>query len=186
MKSSVSTALTIAGTDPSGGAGIQADLKTFQEREVYGMSVVTSVVAQNTTGVTAVKHMPVDFIEQQLDCVFSDIPPNAVKTGMVATDEMMHVAADVIGAQKVPYVLDPVMVATSGDRLINESAREVMIERLFPLATIVTPNIKEAEALLSMTVASQDDMAIAAKRLVNELGGRHSDYKRRPSRGKGG
>ena len=110
----LATALTIAGTDPSGGAGIMADLKSFQARGVYGMAVVTSVVAQNTTGVTSIQNIDLPILKDQLKCVFDDIPPQAIKTGMIANVEMMRAISPYITG-KVPYVMDPVMVATSGD-----------------------------------------------------------------------
>src|SRR5690554_3189484 len=122
----VSCALTIAGTDPTGGAGIQADLKTFQELQSYGMSVITSVVAQNTTGVQDVHHLPIRMIEEQLDSVFSDMPVHAFKTGMIADIDMMKAVKAKITDIKAPYVMDPVMVATSGDALIIEDARDYL------------------------------------------------------------
>ncbi|MFD2639209.1 bifunctional hydroxymethylpyrimidine kinase/phosphomethylpyrimidine kinase [Piscibacillus salipiscarius] len=166
----VSTVLTIAGTDPSGGAGIQADLKTFQELKSYGMSVITSVVAQNTTGVQDVHHLPIEFIEKQLDSVLTDIPVNAFKTGMIATEDMMRVIHQRMRQQDIYYVLDPVMVATSGDVLINENARDYLRDYLIPLSTVVTPNIPEAEYLTETSITSMEDMKAAAKILVNELG----------------
>src|SRR5690625_2731848 len=114
--SKIPCALTIAGTDPSGGAGIQADLKTFQELKSYGMSIITSVVAQNTTGVQAVHHLPLEMIEQQLESVLSDVPVHALKTGMIAHIDMMKVIARKISNLDIPFIMDPVMVATSGDR----------------------------------------------------------------------
>src|SRR5690625_1905336 len=131
----ISCALTIAGTDPSGGAGIQADLKTFQELRSYGMSVITSVVAQNTTGVQAVHHLPLEMIEQQLASVLSDMPVNALKTGMIANIDMMKVIANKISDLEIPFIMDPVMVATSGDPLIAEDARHFLREYLLPLTT---------------------------------------------------
>src|SRR5699024_6844161 len=116
-------ALTIAGTDPSGGAGIQADLKTFQELKSYGMSVITSVVAQNTMGVQAVHHLPLEMIEQQLESIFSDMPVHAFKTGMIAHIDMMKIIAKRISGVNIPFIMDPVMVATSGDPLIAEDAQ---------------------------------------------------------------
>src|SRR5690625_1189963 len=117
-------ALTIAGTDPTGGAGIQADLKTFQELKSYGMSVITSVVAQNTTGVQAVHHLPLDMIEKQLESIISDVPVHAFKTGMIANIDMMKIIANKIATIDAAFVMDPVMVATSGDPLIAEDARD--------------------------------------------------------------
>ncbi|CQR48341.1 Hydroxymethylpyrimidine/phosphomethylpyrimidine kinase [Paraliobacillus sp. PM-2] len=164
------SALTIAGTDPTGGAGIQADLKTFQEREVYGMSVLTSAVAQNTQGVQAVHHLPIDFIERQLDAVFQDIKPHAIKTGMISTIEMMELIANYVSTDSIPYVIDPVMVSTSGDALMEESSRQVIRDVLVPKATVVTPNIPEAEILVGFTIQNIEDMKKAAKVIVEELG----------------
>lgn len=141
----VACALTIAGTDPSGGAGIQADLKTFQELQTYGMSVITSVVAQNTRGVKSIHHIPLEMIEQQLDAVLDDMPVHAIKTGMIANIDMMKIIVSKIANKNMPYVIDPVMVATSGDALINPEARNYLRENLLPLCTVVTPNIPEAE-----------------------------------------
>ncbi|WP_047985882.1 bifunctional hydroxymethylpyrimidine kinase/phosphomethylpyrimidine kinase [Ornithinibacillus californiensis] len=168
--SNVSCALTIAGTDPSGGAGIHADLKTFQELKTYGMSVITSVVAQNTTGVQAVHHLPIEMITQQFDSILSDMPLHALKTGMIASVDMMKAIKEKITNLDVPYVLDPVMVATSGDALINEDARRYLREHLLPLATIVTPNIPEAEFITGRTIKTIVDMQYAAKQLVNLYG----------------
>ncbi|SEN85485.1 hydroxymethylpyrimidine/phosphomethylpyrimidine kinase [Amphibacillus marinus] len=169
--SKILTALTIAGTDPTGGAGIQADLKAFQEREVFGMSVLTSAVAQNTCGVQAVEHMKLSFIEQQLDSVFNDITPNAIKTGMIATNEMMELISKYLKKHTaIPYVMDPVMVATSGDALMEEESRKVIRELLVPLASVVTPNLPEAEILFEQKIASVADMELAARYIVNQLG----------------
>ncbi|WP_430789007.1 bifunctional hydroxymethylpyrimidine kinase/phosphomethylpyrimidine kinase [Virgibacillus flavescens] len=170
INNSIPTALTIAGTDPTGGAGIQADLKSFQERGVYGMSVVTSVVAQNTLGVKTVEHLPIEMILDQIECVLRDILPDVLKTGMVATSGMMEVIADSIGGTSIPYVIDPVMVATSGDYLMDVNARKTMMERLIPLAAVVTPNIPEAEVLLSESIETIHDAEDAARRIVHELG----------------
>ncbi|MEK4299893.1 bifunctional hydroxymethylpyrimidine kinase/phosphomethylpyrimidine kinase [Oceanobacillus sp. FSL W8-0428] len=166
--SQVRCALTIAGTDPSGGAGIQADLKTFQELKTYGMSVITSVVAQNTTGVRSVEHMPLSMIEDQLDAVIEDMPIHAVKTGMIASKPMMELIAQKLRKVDAPYVMDPVMVATSGDALINEEARSFLRQYLLPLTTVVTPNIPEAEFLTGLSIASTEDMKNAAEYLVHE------------------
>ncbi|WP_371069747.1 bifunctional hydroxymethylpyrimidine kinase/phosphomethylpyrimidine kinase [Sediminibacillus sp. JSM 1682029] len=166
----IASALTIAGTDPTGGAGIQADLKSFQEREVYGMSVVTSVVAQNTMGVKDVQHLSVDFIEKQLDAVFEDITPDAVKTGMIATSDMMELIADKLIKRQSPYVIDPVMVAKSGHALMEEKSRQTVRDKLIPLATIATPNIPEAEMLVEFPIRNLSDAKRAAKLIVEELG----------------
>ncbi|UOQ49183.1 bifunctional hydroxymethylpyrimidine kinase/phosphomethylpyrimidine kinase [Gracilibacillus caseinilyticus] len=166
----IASALTIAGTDPTGGAGIQADLKVFQEREVYGMSVITSVVAQNTEGVQDVQHLTVDFIEKQLDAVLTDIPPQAIKTGMIATVEMMELIAKKLKNSTIPYVIDPVMVAKSGHSLMDETSREVIRETLIPLATVVTPNVPEAEILVGFAIQTNEEAEKAAKVIVNKLG----------------
>ncbi|WP_138418872.1 bifunctional hydroxymethylpyrimidine kinase/phosphomethylpyrimidine kinase [Aquibacillus sediminis] len=168
--SQIASALTIAGTDPTGGAGIQADLKSFQEREVYGMSVVTSVVAQNTLGVDAIHNLPVDFIEQQLYSVFNDIVPGAVKTGMIATVDMMEMIGQVLKEQPVQYVIDPVMVAKSGDTLMEETSRNVLRDVLIPVSTVVTPNIPEAEILVESKITNTEDAKKAAKVIVDEIG----------------
>ncbi|WP_173918331.1 bifunctional hydroxymethylpyrimidine kinase/phosphomethylpyrimidine kinase [Halobacillus sp. Marseille-Q1614] len=165
----VSTALTIAGTDPSGGAGIQADLKTFQELKSYGMSVVTSVVSQNTTGVKDVHHLPADFIKSQLNAVSSDMPIHALKTGMIANIEMMKVVAEWIPQTTAPYVMDPVMVATSGDALIEEEARSLLRDHLLPLTSVVTPNIPEAEFLLGEEIKGTEDMKLAAEQICTRF-----------------
>lgn len=166
----ISCALTIAGTDPTGGAGIQADLKTFQELKSYGMSVITSVVAQNTTGVQAVHHIPLEMIEEQLESVISDVPVHAFKTGMIANIDMMKVIAEKIANINAHYVMDPVMVATSGDPLIAEDARNYLRDHLLPLTAIVTPNIPEAETLTGESIDSEEDMKEAAAYIVNNLG----------------
>ncbi|WP_053217490.1 bifunctional hydroxymethylpyrimidine kinase/phosphomethylpyrimidine kinase [Virgibacillus senegalensis] len=175
--SAIASSLTIAGTDPTGGAGIQADLKSFQEREVYGMSVVTSVVAQNTTGVKAIQHLPLELIEQQLDTVYQDIVPDAVKTGMIATREMMELLAGKLEGMNRPYVMDPVMVAKSGHTLMEEKSRQTLREKLIPLATIVTPNIPEAEILIGSPIKDLSDAKRAAKMMVEELGARSAIVK---------
>lgn len=169
MTQKVKTALTIAGTDPTGGAGVQADIKTFQEREVFGFSVMTSIVAQNTLGVQNVHHLPVSFIEEQLNSVLTDILPNAIKSGMIATPEMMEVVAKTIGKYDIPYVIDPVMVAKSGDLLMDQKSQQFIREMLIPLATVVTPNLPEAEVLLDQSIKTVADAEKAAKTIVNEL-----------------
>ncbi|WLV25578.1 bifunctional hydroxymethylpyrimidine kinase/phosphomethylpyrimidine kinase [Aciduricibacillus chroicocephali] len=166
----VNCTLTIAGTDPTGGAGIQADLKTFQELRTYGMTVITSVLAQNTTGVQKVLHQPIDLIESQINSVISDIPVDAFKTGMIANLEMMELLERKIPEIGVPYVMDPVMVATSGDSLIHEDARTFLRDRLMPFAKIVTPNIPEAESLIGVEIKTLDDMKDAAAAIVSRYG----------------
>lgn len=166
----IASALTIAGTDPTGGAGIQADLKTFQELKAYGMSIITSVVAQNTLGVQDVYHLPVSMLEAQLDSVLSDMPVHAFKTGMIASIDMMQVIQEKITDLDAYFVLDPVMVATSGDTLINKQARNYLRNHLVPLSSLVTPNIPEAEFLLDTKITTKEDMKNAAIQIVKELG----------------
>ncbi|QQK74858.1 bifunctional hydroxymethylpyrimidine kinase/phosphomethylpyrimidine kinase [Salicibibacter cibarius] len=167
----IAKALTVAGTDPSGGAGIHADLKTFQEIGVYGMSVITSVVSQNTLGVKSFVDLELDFVESQFDAVFEDISPDAVKSGMLSNPEVMTLTAKKIREANVAnYVLDPVMIASSGHALISESARETIAKELLPLATVVTPNLPEAEALTNRTIKTVDDMKEAGRILVEEYG----------------
>ena len=158
------TALTIAGTDPSGGAGIQADIKTMTANGVFATCAVTALVAQNTTGVKSIVECTPDFLAEELDCVFTDIFPDAVKTGMVSSIPLIRVIAAKLkeyGAKNL--VVDPVMVATSGDRLITEDAVSALKELLLPLATVLTPNIPEAEILSGMTIRSAADMEAAAR-----------------------
>jgi len=139
--------LTIAGSDSGGGAGIQADLKAFAAAGCHGASVVVALTAQNTVGVTAVEEASTGFVEAQLDAVFSDIGVDAAKTGMLFSAPIVETVADFLSAHPVPLVVDPVMVASSGARLLREDAVETLVKRLFPLATVITPNLLEAEAL---------------------------------------
>ena len=165
------TALTIAGTDPSGGAGIQADIKTMTANGVYAMSAVTALVAQNTTGVKSIMEVTPEFLAEQLDCVFTDIVPDAVKTGMVSSVPLIQVIAQKLKEYRVDkLVVDPVMVATSGDRLITEDAVSALKELLLPLATVLTPNIPEAEILSGMTIRSAADMEAAARAISEQYG----------------
>jgi hydroxymethylpyrimidine/phosphomethylpyrimidine kinase len=139
--------LTIAGSDSGGGAGIQADLKAFAAAGCHGSSAIVALTAQNTVGVTDVLEVPPDFVRAQLDAVFSDIGVDAVKTGMLFSAQIVEAVADFLAAQPVPLVVDPVMVASSGARLLRDDAVEALVGRIFPLATVVTPNLMEAEAL---------------------------------------
>ena len=158
------TVLTIAGTDPSGGAGIQADLKTFSALGCYGMSVVTALVAQNTTGVRAIHNVPAEFVQQQLDAVMEDILPDAIKIGMVHTPQLVEVIANTLKRYPdIPVVFDPVMVATSGDKLIEDATIEVIVSKLFPLVTLITPNMDEASLLANMTIETVDQMQQAGE-----------------------
>jgi hydroxymethylpyrimidine/phosphomethylpyrimidine kinase len=145
---SVPRCLTIAGSDSGGGAGIQADLKAFAAAGCHGMSAVVALTAQNTVGVTAVHEAPVEFVHAQLDAVFSDIGVDAAKTGMLFSAPIVETVADFLAVHPVALVVDPVMVATSGARLLREDAVETLVTRLFPLATVITPNLIEAEALV--------------------------------------
>ena len=160
------TALTIAGSDCSGGAGIQADIKTMTMNGVYAMSAITALTAQNTTGVRAIQESTPDFLKQQIDAVFEDIYPDAVKIGMVSSSELICVIADRLrhyDARNI--VVDPVMVATSGSSLLKTDAVMTMTEKLLPVAALVTPNIPEAEVLSGMTIHTKDDMLAAARKI---------------------
>ncbi|WP_298705048.1 bifunctional hydroxymethylpyrimidine kinase/phosphomethylpyrimidine kinase [uncultured Veillonella sp.] len=162
-------ALTIAGTDPSGGAGVMADLKSFQSRQVYGMAAITSVVAQNTKGVQSIQNVDLTMLDAQLRCVYEDIAPKAVKTGMIPNVEMMRIIRNYVDGS-IPYVMDPVMVATSGDYLIDKAARDQFKSELMPVATLVTPNLSEAEFLVGFSIESETDIAKAAQVILNEMG----------------
>jgi hydroxymethylpyrimidine/phosphomethylpyrimidine kinase len=139
--------LTVAGSDSGGGAGIQADLKAFAAARCFGMSAIVALTAQNTLGVSAVQELPPDFVRAQLAAVFDDIGVDAAKTGMLFSRELIETVADFLGEHPVPLVVDPVMVASSGAKLLQDDAVETLVGRLFPLATVVTPNLPEAEAL---------------------------------------
>jgi hydroxymethylpyrimidine/phosphomethylpyrimidine kinase len=163
--------MSIAGVDPSGGVGVYADLKTFQAIGVYGTGIVTALTAQNTTGVTDIMEVTPEFLKAQLDCIFTDIRPDAVKTGMVSASALIEVIAERLrfyGAENL--VVDPVMVATSGARLISEDAIGTLKKELLPLAKVITPNIPEAEVLSGRTVASEKDMEAAAKEIYEKYG----------------
>ena len=165
------TALSIAGSDPSGGAGIQADLKTMTMNGVFAMSAVTALTAQNTTGVSAILEVTPQFLRQQIDAVFEDIRPDAVKIGMVSSAALVEVIADRLKAYGAAHiVVDPVMVATSGSRLMETDAVAALKAQLLPLATLATPNIPEAEVLAGMSIQSPDDMAAAAKKIHDTYG----------------
>ena len=140
--------LTIAGSDSGGGAGVQADLKAFAAAGCYGTSAIVALTAQNTTGVTAVHELPADFIRAQLDAVYDDIGVDAAKTGMLFSSSVIETVADFLDGREITLVVDPVMVASSGARLLQSDAVETLVSRLFPLATVVTPNLYEAEALV--------------------------------------
>ncbi|WP_299031866.1 bifunctional hydroxymethylpyrimidine kinase/phosphomethylpyrimidine kinase [uncultured Anaerococcus sp.] len=158
------TCLTIAGSDSSGGAGIQADLKAMTLNGVYAMSVITALTAQNTQGVTAILDVSPEFIVDQMDAVFTDIYPDAIKIGMVSSPEIVEAIAESLEKyQAKNIVLDPVMVATSGAKLLKEEAMDSLINRLIPLADVITPNIPEGEILAGMEIKSEDDMQKAAE-----------------------
>ena len=165
-KTRMRTALTIAGSDSSGGAGIQADIKTMMSNGVFAMSAITALTAQNTTGVEAILNATPEFLGQELDCIFTDIYPDAVKIGMVSDKELIcMIAAKLKQYDAKNVVVDPVMVATSGARLISEDAIETLKAELFPLAKILTPNIPETEELTGMKITSAADMEAAAKKI---------------------
>lgn len=165
------TVLSIAGSDCSGGAGIQADLKTMTMHGVYGMSAVTALTAQNTTGVTDIMAVSPEFLVRQLDMVFSDIPPDSVKTGMIPSGELIRVTARQLRHYHARHiVVDPVMVSTSGAGLMEEQALEMLKSELLPIAELVTPNIPEAQVLSGMTITSPEDMAAAARLMEARFG----------------
>lgn len=155
--------LTIAGSDCSGGAGIQADLKTMTAHKVYGMSVITALTAQNTTGVYGILDAGADFVAKQIDCVFEDIRPDAVKVGMVSNKEIIRVIAEKLAEYAAEnVVVDPVMISTSGKPLMNEDAMDTLINILLPKAAVITPNILEAEALCGIHITDEKQMERAA------------------------
>ena len=168
----VLSVLTIAGSDSGGGAGIQADLKTFAAHGLHGLSAIAALTAQNTRGVTAVHVPPMEFLRAQIDACFDDFRIGAVKLGMLATAEVIHAVADALESHHPPFVvLDPVMVATSGARLLEPSALQAMRSRLIPLATLITPNADEATVLTDIRIDSPGDMRRAAEKLM-EMGAR--------------
>lgn len=165
------TALSIAGSDSSGGAGIQADLKTMTMNGVFAMSAITALTAQNTLGVRSVMEVTPDFLADQIDAVFEDIRPDAVKIGMVSSSALIRVIAERLRFYHAENIIvDPVMIATSGSRLIESDAVLTLKQELLPIATLVTPNIPEAETLTCMTIRSEDDMIAAAKAISENYG----------------
>lgn len=163
--------LSIAGSDCSGGAGIQADIKTMTMNGVYAMSVITSLTAQNTMGVTAIQDSTPEFLRKQLDAVFEDIFPDAVKIGMVSSVELINVIADrVVYYNAKNIIIDPVMVASSGSDLMKKGAVHPLTEKLFPIATLVTPNIPEAQVISGLHIKNKEDMLKAAKQIGDEYG----------------
>lgn len=158
--------LTIAGTDPTGGAGIQADLKTMMAHKVYGMSIITALVAQNTTGVRDIMEVTPQFLNEQFDCVFEDIYPNAIKIGMVSSPVLIETIVTKLKQYSVKnIVVDPVMVSTSGSRLLADNALKLLKESLIPHATIITPNIPEAQVLADILIDSKSTMIKAAEKI---------------------
>lgn len=167
----MNTALTIAGSDSSGGAGIQADIKTMTVHGVYAMSAITALTAQNTTGVTDIMEVSPHFLEEQLDCIFTDIKADAIKTGMIPSAPLIiSTASKLTEYHAKNIVVDPVMIATSGSRLMNEDALTALTSKLLPLATLVTPNIPEAEALGNIKIVSEKDMEKAAEIICKRYG----------------
>ena len=164
------TVLTIAGSDCSGGAGIQADIKTITAHKLYAMSAITALTAQNTTGVYGVQEATPDFLANQLDCIFQDIYPDAVKIGMVSSKALIEVIAEkLVEYQAKNIVVDPVMVSTSGSKLLADDAIEALTTKLIPLATVITPNIPEAEVLAKMEIKSPADMEAAAAKIAENM-----------------
>ncbi|MCH1982869.1 bifunctional hydroxymethylpyrimidine kinase/phosphomethylpyrimidine kinase [Ruminococcus sp. OA3] len=162
------TVLTIAGSDSSGGAGIQADIKTVTAHGLYAMSAITALTAQNTTGVYGIMEVTPEFLANQLDCIFKDIYPDAVKIGMVSSAALIEVIADKLNEYRAHHIVaDPVMVSTSGSRLLAEDASETLIHTLIPLAEVITPNIPEAEVLCGMEIKSAADMEKAAVKIAD-------------------
>lgn len=165
----MNTVLTVAGSDSSGGAGIQADLKTMGAMGCFGMSVITALTAQNTTGVQGIYEVTPEFVKLQMDSVFSDIRPKAVKIGMLSSEDIIHAVAEKLREYRAEHiVLDPVMIATSGSRLIENEAVQALKEELFPIAQLITPNLSEAEVLAGMSIKSKEDMLLAAKKLETD------------------
>jgi len=166
MKKKYFRTLTIAGSDSGGGAGIQADLKTFSALGCFGMSAITCLTAQNTQKVVAIQPIDANFVKQQIDAVITDIGVDAIKIGMLYNAEIIQAVADRLKTlTNVPIILDPVIVATSGDLLLKSNAIEELKTKLFPLATIITPNLQEAETLLQQKITSHQEMELAAKKL---------------------
>ena len=172
----VARVLTIAGSDSSGGAGIQADLKAFAAAGAYGMSAIVALTAQNTVGVTAVHEVPAEFVREQLEAVFDDVGVDAAKTGMLFSQEIIETVASCLEAHPVPLVVDPVMVTSSGARLLEEDAADALVQRLFPRATVVTPNVYEARALVGAgSRAEQAERLVALGAAAAIVTGGHGD-----------
>lgn len=164
--------LTIAGSDCSGGAGIQADIKTITAHKMYAMSAITALTAQNTTGVYGVLEADADFVGKQIDCIFADIRPDAVKIGMVSNSKIIEIIAEKLVEYKaVNVVVDPVMISTSGSPLLSETAMETLITKLLPLGTLITPNIPEAETLCGFKIHNEEEMLLAAEKIATTVAG---------------
>ena len=164
--------LTIAGSDCSGGAGIQADIKTITAHKMYAMSAITALTAQNTTGVYGIMDVTPEFLAQQLDCIFTDIRPDAVKIGMVSNSELIEVIVEKLHAyQAENIVVDPVMVSTSGSKLLSDEAKNALITKLLPIGTIITPNIPETEVLCGFPIQDEAGMVKAAQEIAKGLKG---------------
>lgn len=164
--------LTIAGSDSSGGAGIQADIKTITAHAMYAMSAITALTAQNTTGVYGIHDVPEDFVKNQLNCIFTDIYPDAVKIGMVSSAGIISAIADTLALYKAKNIVaDPVMVATSGSKLISDDAINALMDKLLPMADIITPNLAEAQVLADMEIKTVEQMEVAAKKLSRHIKG---------------
>ncbi|QLK86500.1 bifunctional hydroxymethylpyrimidine kinase/phosphomethylpyrimidine kinase [Staphylococcus sp. 17KM0847] len=163
-------ALTIAGTDPSGGAGVMADLKSFHACGVYGMAAVTSIVAQNSLGVQHIHNLNPDWLEEQLESVFNDESPHALKTGMIPTPDMMILIENYLKKVDIPYVIDPVMVAKSGDTLMENEVRQRLKETLLPYADVATPNVPEVEEIVGIKLDSVAQIDKAGKFFINDIG----------------
>ncbi|ALJ00788.1 bifunctional hydroxymethylpyrimidine kinase/phosphomethylpyrimidine kinase [Rufibacter tibetensis] len=158
--------LTIAGSDSGGGAGIQADLKTFSALGCFGTSAITAITVQNTRGVTGIHSVPPEIVKGQIKAVMEDIKPAAIKIGMVHSPELVQAIAEQLRQYPVPVVLDPVMVATSGDKLIQDETIQLLQQVLFPLAKVVTPNLDEAQILSGLSIRNVDEMQVAAQKIL--------------------
>jgi hydroxymethylpyrimidine/phosphomethylpyrimidine kinase len=170
MPKTIPIALTIAGSDSGGGAGIQADLKTFAACDVHGASVIACLTAQNPARVLAIEPCPPKMLRRQLEAVFQELPPAAIKTGMLFSPENLRTVANFLKDQKTPLVVDPVLVSTSGTKLLEPRALKVLMNRLLPLATLVTPNLAEAEILSGQKISSLEAMEIAARKIHSLFG----------------
>lgn len=170
MPKKIPIALTIAGSDSGGGAGIQADLKTFAALGVHGASVITCLTAQNPARVLGIEPCPPEMLHRQLEAVFQELPPAAVKTGMLFSAENVHIVADFLKHRRMPLVVDPVMLSTSGMELLPPRALKILMDQLIPLATLVTPNLAEAQILCGQEIASLEEMESAARKIHSQFG----------------